>query len=134
MRQPLQKAPIETPLYAADQPKEFSIPWIQWWNRIIQLFAQSFRTEVTITSDYTAQPGDVIFVYTTAGNVAVSLPSAAGSQNGEITITKVSNDANQLLVVPAGTDLVQGAQSQTVTAQWTVLRYGSDGAGNWFPV
>lgn len=136
MRQPLQKAPLDTPFFEGDTPRPFAFAWVQWFQKIITLFAQSFRTEVQVTKDYTAQPGDVIFVYTTLSDVAITLPLAAQSQNGEITITKVSADSNRLIVAASDGDQVNGAPTQTATSQFTVFRLGSDGnsPGNWYPV
>lgn len=134
MRLPLWKPPFETALYDGDPPKTFAFAWIQWLNRIGQLFSQSFRTAVSITADYQAQPGDVVFANTALGAVNVTFPLSAQSQNGEITAVKTSADANPLNVIAAGNDQIQGAQQQSTAVQWGVLRYGADGAGNWFPI
>ena len=134
MRQQLSKPPIETALMQDDAPKPFSFAWVQWWNRIVQLFQQSFRTGVSITSSYTAQQGDVIFADTTQGDIYVLFPLSANSQNAEITAVKVSPDANNLFVQSATGDLIQGAATQQTNTQWTVLRYGADGTINWYPV
>lgn len=134
MRLPLWKPPFETPFYEGEAQKPFAFAWIQWLNRIGQLFSQSFRTAAVTAGNYRAQAGDVIFASTGSGNVAITFPLSTQSQNGEITVTKVSNDANILSLVASGNDLIQGAVSQQTAVQWTTFRYGSDNAGNWFPV
>lgn len=134
MRLPLWKPPFETALYDGDTPKPFAFAWIQWLNRIGQLFSQSFRTAVSITANYQAQPGDVIFANTALGDVIVTFPLSTQSQNGEITATKTSADANNLVLVASGNDSIQGAQSQQSAVPWNVFRFGSDSAGNWFPI
>jgi hypothetical protein len=134
MRQPLTKPPIQTALQDGDAPKAFSFAWIQWWNQIVTLFAQTFRGPVRVSGNYSANPGDVIFADTSSGDVIVQFPSAASSPNSEITVTKISADANRVILLPSGTDLIQYAISQVSGVQWNVFRYSSDNVANWFPV
>jgi hypothetical protein len=67
----------------------------------------------TITTAYTAAANEIVLVDATAGNVTVSLPTAADGL--QIAVKKVDTTANTVFIQRAGTDTIGAASSATIT-------------------
>ncbi len=88
-------------------------------------------TVVSKTANYTVGVLEGISLFdTTAGNIAVTLPAAAGALGREYIIKRTSAGANTLTITPAS-GTIDGAANTTISAQWGVVRLFSDGT-NWF--
>lgn len=72
-----------------------------------------------LTATATLFPSDeIITVDTTAGNVTLTLPGAAGCRGLMITVKRLSAGANTLTIAAAGTDLIDGASSTSLPTQY----------------
>lgn len=68
----------------------------------------------------------------TAGNVTLSLPSAASAGNGFVFYAKLTvSGGNDLILDPAGADTIDGASSQTIDSEGVAQGYISDGVDQW---
>ena len=93
-----------------------------------RLYAPSWWNVIVISADYTATYGDVTFACdTNAGNVTVTLPSAADSF-GKVYAVKKTKAANVLRLKAAGGDAIDGAGGKSTSAQWASFGVISDGA------
>jgi len=82
----------------------------------------------TVTADYTLDGNDqVVLVDATAGPVTITLQPAASMRGKTVTVTKIDATANTVTVVPDGTDLISGATSEVLTAQFESFTAISDG-------
>lgn len=86
-----------------------------------------------ITADYTALVTDEkLLVNATAGNVAVTLPSALNTALSFV-IKKTDSSANTVTVVPAGGQTIDGASTLVLGSQWMSVSLVPSG-GNWYVV
>jgi hypothetical protein len=81
------------------------------------------------SSAYSASVGDVVLCNTSSAGFTVTLPSAAGSKNGVITIKKVSSDGNNVTISGGGAN-IDGGATAAFTTQYTSLTLVCDGT-NW---
>ena len=86
---------------------------------------------VTTATAYTATTNpEIIAVNTAAGNIAVTLPDAAGNEGLRKTLFKTSADSNSASFTPDGADTINGAASWSTTTQYGFGEIISDGT-NW---
>lgn len=79
----------------------------------------------------TAGPGDgFLRVDASAGPATITLPAAAAAIGRCLTVKKIDASANAVTVAAQATELIDGAGSQPIPAQYGVLRVISDGT-NW---
>lgn len=85
----------------------------------------------TIMANYTLEPSDVgLNVDTTAGNVTITIPTAAGTVNTTTVISKISSDVNHVITAGA---TISGAASIALTAQYDNITIESTKQG-WIEV
>ncbi len=102
------------------------------WARtdVVSLTQIIFNT-VTKTTDYTVTSSDnntVILVDSTAGDVDITLPTAASAGNGFcIWIKKVSGDGNTLSILPNGAETIEGTASVTTSTQYRAYQVVTNG-------
>ncbi|MGO8670978.1 MAG: hypothetical protein ACLQVD_06415 [Capsulimonadaceae bacterium] len=65
-----------------------------------------------------------------SGAMTVSLPAAAGAQS-VLFFTKTDSTANSVTLTAAGSDLINGAPTYTLSPQYAVAILVSDGVGEW---
>ena len=89
---------------------------------------------VTRAANYVATASDYcIRVDTSGGNKTITLPGASTAPNRIYVVTKISADANQLLVNSnSGADRFNGTNNIYWTNQWGGYRLQSDGLTNWY--
>ena len=87
----------------------------------------------TITTTATLALRDTaVYADATAGAVMVNLPSANLATVGKVyTIKKIDASANAVTVDAAGGDLIDGAGTYPLGAQWDAITVQSDGT-NWY--
>ncbi len=95
------------------------------WRQVIFATA-SKTTNYTITSNDT-----VIMADATSGNVTITLPTASSTSGYRFYVKRVDGSGNTVSVARSGSDTIDGATSQTLTAQYTSLTLVSDGS-NWY--
>lgn len=89
--------------------------------------------DATTIGTYTVRPGSLIQCDPlAAGPMALTLPSAAGSQAGaEIVVKNSTASPNAITINPLGVDTIDGAPSLVLASPFAVARLISDGASNW---
>lgn len=70
------------------------------------------------------------FIDTTAGNVAVTLPTADEAVSKIYTVKRKTGGANTLTVTP-GSGTIDGAASHSIAVQYESYSYFSDGDNYW---
>ena len=91
-------------------------------------------TVLTKTSDYTCTTGDcgsnaAILTTSSGGNVTITLYAASGN-TGKIVQVKKMVAANSVIIDGNSAETIDGATTQTITAQYTNLTLLCDGS-NW---
>ena len=92
-------------------------------------------TTTSLTLPYTYH---TILVDATSGPITITLPSAAtGYKSGTIgssiqyTIQKIDNSANAVTIATGGSDVLNGATTQTITVQYQARQIQSAGGNVW---
>lgn len=88
------------------------------------------RTVSTTPTALTTNDRDV-FVDCGVGAVTLTLPAAATCQNIEFTIIKIDAAADDVIIDAYSTELINGAETLTLGAQWDCARLVCDGAA-WY--
>lgn len=86
---------------------------------------------VTKTSDYGAVLGDVVLCDTALGGLTVTLPNATLSNNGSLSVKKISGDLNPVVVDGLGSDLIDGVLTLTLAAPYIAVTLYCDGVAWW---
>ena len=102
---------------------------MSWFQRVFD-YAQSQTGFATVTSAYTVE-ADVwlVRVDATAGAVTVTLPAASSVPGRQIYVKKIDASANAAILAGAGTDLIDGAATQSTTTQYATIAVFSNGNG-----
>jgi len=74
-----------------------------------------------ITSSQTIEQMAIYVVDATAGNITITVPSAAGRENFWFEIIRIDGSSNTVTVVPTGSETLSGETSYLMQ-QWTDLR------------
>lgn len=84
-------------------------------------------------SPYTPAAEDaVILGDATGGVVTVSLPAASAQSGRRLSVKKIDASANKVTVVAAGGDLIDGAATEDLLAQYDAVTIVSDGVSAWY--
>lgn len=76
-----------------------------------------------------------ILCETTGGSIDLVLPEASTITIGKrVTIKKTNTGANNISVLRAGTDTIDGATSQTVSGDFGFKTFESNGVDQWYEV
>jgi len=102
-------------------------------------YGSQFAATKTVTVDTVLGNSDsTVFVDATAGNVLITLPTAASSFKNALvgrqyTIVKIDASANTVTVAAAGGDTIDGVAS-VLSALFTPVRVNSAGGTSWFQI
>jgi hypothetical protein len=90
----------------------------------------TFRT-VTGAATITAVSDNVLLADASGGAVTVALPAAADATGRQFTIKKIDVAANAVTIDPDGAELIDGATTYVINAQYTSRTVASDGTQWW---
>lgn len=85
-------------------------------------------TSLTLTFSHTT-----VWCNTATGTQTLSLPTASSATNVIYWISKVSSDANTVIIDPNSTETINGASTYTITDQYQGVLIESNGT-NWFVI
>lgn len=87
---------------------------------------------VTKTANYTATLSDyTILCDATSGAITITLPAASTSSGKIYNIKKIDASGNNVVIDGNASETIDGATTQTITAQWTNRTIQSNGTA-WF--
>ena len=118
-----------------------TIPTRVWWQSvkrnlddqagIVSDLAAPFSV-LTLTATGSASADDyLVLVDATAGGVTVNLPAAADSAGALIVVKKTDASANAVTIDANASETIDGAATQSLTAQYDALTVACDGTGWW---
>lgn len=94
----------------------------------------SVRLPVTTINSSVGLSALGLFTVSAAGNITITLPDATSNAGGLITFKRTDSTSNTVTVTRAGTDLIDGASTNTsLSSQWSVLRLIAV-SGAWYVV
>lgn len=86
----------------------------------------------TKTANYTATVSDyTILVDATAGSVTITLPAVSGITGRVYIVKKIDSTGNTVVIDANASELIDGATTQTLAAQWDSYRIQTDGSA-WY--
>lgn len=96
----------------------------------------NFYAVTTVTGNTTlGVTNNFVLVDATSGNVTITLPAASasfGSQMGlDLIFKRIDNSGNSVTVQRAGSDLIDGANSFTLTTQWEAKKLRALSTSTW---
>jgi hypothetical protein len=94
------------------------------------LAVPTVSTAVDITLDETHH---TVLVDATGANRTITLPTAASATGRLYVVKKIDASANTVTIDPAGAELIDGAATKVLTAQWDSIKFQSNGT-SWFIV
>ncbi len=95
------------------------------------LVEPALRTLTAAT--YTGTPEDgLIFCDCTSNAITITLPAAAARGTNPLKVKKIDSTANAVTIARAGSDLIDGATSQTLGTQYGWIVLHSDESSNYF--
>ena len=80
-----------------------------------------------MSADATAAAGDWCDVSAAGGSRLITLPQAAANTGLTILVRKTDTSANTVTVDGNGSETINGATTQVITAQYTTLTLSSNG-------
>jgi hypothetical protein len=104
------------------------------WSESGMIFSPPNRHKLRKLEDgsfYISLRDSIILCDTTSGNTTLNLPKASKAAWKVYTIKKADTSANQVDIVPDGTEVVDGASSLSLTASYESTRIASDGSSWW---
>jgi hypothetical protein len=105
---------------------------IERWLSPLADWIESRIGVLNATSSQTIR-NDIYYVRvdSTSGDVTITLPYATGHAGKQITVEKISSDANTVTLATLGSDTINGSATKTASSQydfWTVI---ADGSTKW---
>jgi polygalacturonase len=92
---------------------------------------KTFKT--VSTTPYAVQPEDkVILVDASGGARTVNLPTGVEESARMLTIKKIDSSGNAVTISRVGSDLIDGATTSVLAAQWDAVTIGCNGTANWY--
>ncbi len=89
------------------------------------------NTPTTITVDKTLATEHVVFADATGGIITISLPKATENKGKVYIIKKIDVSVNDVVIDADGTETIDGALTNTLSAQFAFVKIISDGT-QWF--
>lgn len=87
---------------------------------------------VTKTGAYTATANDfTILCNATTAAFSVTLPTAASQPGRLYNVKKIDASANTVTIQCAGAELIDGANTKVIAAQYSNIQFQSDGTAWW---
>jgi len=93
-------------------------------------YGPEFHAATSITdadSPYDASPGETVVCDATLGVITVNLPAAAAYGNNTVTVVKSDASANAITLQCDGAETINGANTDTLAAQYNAITSISDG-------
>jgi hypothetical protein len=114
-------------------PPQFDAPWEQKrWFSSISDYIESRTAVVNKTAAYTVAEGVFwVRVDATGGAVTVTLPLALGRGGRQIGVIKTDSSGNAVTVSRSGSDVINGATTQSLASQYSRMVVISDDTTNW---
>jgi hypothetical protein len=100
-----------------------------WQTNVLAQGQMAYRT-ITATGEATVAD-NLILVDASAAAVTVNLPVAAESGGALIKVKKVDASANAVTLDANGSETIDGATTQVISAQYDALSVECDGTGWW---
>ncbi len=97
----------------------------------VQGLASDVVSKTDSDSPYTASLDQVILCDATSAGITVNLPTAASNSGRKIIVKKVDSSGNTISIIADGSDLIDGAASQTITVQYDSKTLVCNGT-NWY--
>lgn len=89
-------------------------------------------TKVVSNSDETVDTGEGIFLFSTGGtNRVLTLPAASTNKGRTLQVKKTDSGTGAVVITRAGSDLIDGATTQTIYTQYGHATLVSDGVSSW---
>lgn len=89
---------------------------------------------INANSNVVAAANDLVLANTSLGNVFVTLPLSSNNLGLEIVTKKVTSDANIVVVLATGANVIDGNSSVVLANVWTYIDTVADGINSWFIV
>src|SRR6185312_15605870 len=90
-------------------------------------------TLVLKTSSYTAQTSDEIILCDCSSNpITITLPTSASFGAHELLIAKTDSSSNAVTILASGSDTINGATTQSASAQYAGFDLFADGGSKWY--
>lgn len=86
-------------------------------------------TSISRSANFTAAAGGHYRVNCTTANVIVTLPASSSNSGAIISIKRVDASGNTITIQRAGGDLIDGATTRTLAAQWNGVQLLATSAG-----
>lgn len=86
-------------------------------------------TSLSRSASFTAAPGAHYRVNCTTGNVIVTLPASSTNAGAIISVKRVDASGNTITIQRAGGDLIDGATTRSLAAQWNGVQLLATSAG-----
>lgn len=99
--------------------------------RLTTVESSATKTTKAVAVNTNAVVGDVLLVDASGGNLTMTLPTAAGSLNGVVTIIKVDNTANLVIADGNGSETITGQLTRNISNQYDSISMISDGT-EWY--
>lgn len=114
-------------------PPQFDAPWdAKRWFGSIYSYIRSQVGVTNVSAAYTASEADGwIRVDATSAPVTVTLPLASGRGGRQIGVIKTDASGNAVTVSRSGSDLINGASTQSLASQYSRMVVISDDTTNW---
>lgn len=84
-------------------------------------------------SDEVDKGEQMVLADASVGNISYVLPSAVTNVGRELIVKKIDSSANTVTINTTGGQKIDGISSQTLTDQWSVFTFKSNGS-NWFEI
>jgi hypothetical protein len=68
----------------------------------------------------------------TNGAITIKLPASSGNTGRIYNIKKIDSSGNSVTIAASGTELIDGSNNATISAQYSNRNIQSDGLGNWW--
>jgi len=86
---------------------------------------------VSVSSNYSANPGDFVECDTSLGGFTVTLPLSASNAKATIVVKKISTDTHTLTIACSGSDTLDGNATSPVNIPQTAVESTADGITSW---
>lgn len=103
-------------------------------NTLRDYVGQSKSPIATVTNNTTLDPaidGGTVLVDATAGNVTITLPTAASADERKYNVKKVDASVNTVTVDADGAETIDGAANYVLTVQYQSVSVQSNGTAWW---
>jgi hypothetical protein len=101
-------------------------------NASVLALANKIRT-VTTTPIAALTTDKTILTDATAASITINLPAASSAVAQIITVKKIDASANTVTIDPNGAEVIDGATTKIISAQWSSLTFQCNGTA-WFVI